>query len=80
MVLVLIVALFTLSSCSTKPNIVYVEKPVLQKCQIPDIPKAELETPTSDMDYAKKLEVILNNCFKIKKENELLREAIELCK
>lgn len=78
--LVILTGFIFLFSCATKPQIQYIEKPVFVKCQIPDIPKAELETPTPDMSYSKKLEIILNNCLKIKKENELLREAIELCK
>lgn len=69
-----------LFSCTHKPKVEYIEKPVFIKCQIPDIPKAELEPIPDNVEYSKKLEVILNNCLKVKQENELLREALELCK
>ena len=78
--LVVLAGFIFLFSCTTKPQIQYIEKPIFLKCQIPDIPKTELEPIPENVEYSKKLEVILNNCLKIKQENELLREAIELCK
>jgi len=62
---------------SPKPAIV--EKPVYLKCQIPEISAAELEKVPENATYPQKLQIILNNCLKIKKENELLREAIKTC-
>lgn len=81
MIIAIIITAILLSSCSaTKPKVEYVEKPVFIKCQIPEIPKSELEPIPEKADYSKKLEVILNNCLKIKQENELLRQAIEVCR
>jgi len=56
-----------------------IEKPVYLKCQIPEIPRAELEPISENASYPVKLQIILNNCLKIQRENELLREALKLC-
>jgi len=74
--LVLIGLLF-FTGCATQTK--YVEKPAYLKCQIPDIPPAELTPIPENATYSEKLQVILNNCLKIKRENELLREALKLC-
>ncbi|MGC8869621.1 MAG: hypothetical protein ACP5PT_00825 [Brevinematia bacterium] len=74
--LILILSLIFILSCASKND---VAKPLIMKCEIPDIPKADIEEINANMPYSVKLEKILNNCLKIKKENELLREAIKLC-
>jgi len=56
-----------------------IEKPVMVKCKIPEVPRAELEKIPENATYPVKLQIILNNCLKIQKENELLREAIKVC-
>jgi len=73
--------LFIITGCAqhtanTQPII---EKYVHLKCEIPEIPKAELEPIPENAPYSIKLQIILNNCLKIQRENELLREAIKLC-
>lgn len=65
-----------LFSCATKT----VEKPVYIKCSIPDIPPSQLEKVPENASYPEKLRIILNNCLKIKQENEMLRKAMEVCK
>lgn len=54
-------------------NTVYV------KCQLPEVPKADLEVINPDDPSTVKLQKIMNNCLKIKHENEILREAMKLC-
>lgn len=79
--LIILFLLFLFStSCAVKENVRYIEKPVYVKCKLPDIPKSDLEKINDNMPYDEKLKIILNNCLKIRQENELLREAIELCR
>jgi len=61
------------------PKPAIVEKPVYLKCQIPEIPPADLEKVPENATYPEKLKIILNNCLKIQRENQLLREAIKTC-
>lgn len=58
----------------------YIEKPVFLKCQVPEVPRAEIQPIPENATYPEKLKVILNNYFKLEKENELLRDALEVCK
>ena len=71
---------FILTSCaSTKPQVQYIEKPIFIKCQIPEIPKANIKPIPENATYPEKLQYILNNYFELEKENKLLREAVKLC-
>jgi hypothetical protein len=75
--------LFLLAGCSfcrCKPIVRYIQKPVYIKCQIPEVPRAELDPIPENATYPRKLQIILNNYFKLEKENKMLREAIEVCK
>jgi len=71
---------FLLCGCSfCKPEVRYIEKPVYIKCKIPDVPPADLQPIPLNAAYPKKLQIILNNYFKLQKENKMLREAIKVC-
>ena len=70
---------FLLSACATTQPVKYIEKPVYIKCEIPEVPKANLKTIPENGTYPEKLQVILNNYLKLEKENEMLREAIKMC-
>jgi hypothetical protein len=72
----IIPALFIVSCSQVK----YIEKPVYLKCQIPEVPKAQKPVLKPDMSYPEKLQNILNYMFDLEKENELLRNAQEVCK
>jgi len=70
----------TLCSCSLcTPEIRYIKKPVFIKCRIPEVPKADLKPVPENATYPVKLQTILNNYFKLQKENKMLREAIKVC-
>lgn len=56
-----------------------IEKPVYIKCQIPEVPKSTF-TIDNSTSYPVKLKAILDYLFDLKRENELLREAINSCK
>ena len=71
---------FLLSACATTQPVKYIEKPVYIKCEIPEVPRAELQTIPENATYPEKLQCILNNYLKLQKENKMLREAIEVCK
>lgn len=76
----LLLSLFLFCACSfIKPEVRYIEKPVYVKCEIPEVPKADLQPIPENGTYPEKLQVILNNYFKLEKENEMLREAIKAC-
>lgn len=64
----------TLISCAKKD----IQKEYV-KCQIPAIPKINYEVIPENASYDKKLEIILNNCRKLKYERDLLMEAIKIC-
>ena len=77
----LLIFLLLLTACSfSKPEIRYVEKPVYIKCKIPEVPRACLDPIPENATYPEKLQIILNNYFKLEKENKMLREAIEVCR
>ncbi len=76
---VLALSLF-LFFCDTKPQVQVIEKEVIVKCPIPDIPKTERPVIKPEQPYAEKLQFLLNYMFKLERENELLREVIETCK
>jgi len=77
--LFLIFILFLAGCGFTKPQIEYIEKPIYIKCEIPEVPKADLQPIPENATYPKKLQIILNNYLKLEKENEMLREAIKVC-
>jgi len=68
----------SLIGCAGRP-VQVMEKPVMVRCKVPEVPRAELEKVPENATYPEKLRVILNNCLKVQKENELLREAIKVC-
>ena len=76
-VLIIPIALL-LFSCSAKPKVI--EKEVFVRCPVPDIPKTE--KPKIDMNntYVEKLKAIVDYLFKLEYENELLRNALQVCK
>jgi len=75
-IILLILSIFLLYSCT---RVKYIEKPIYIKCKIPEIPTTCLNNVPKNASYSKKLQIILNNCLKLEKENKLLREAIKTC-
>lgn len=69
-----------LAGCSFVSQPKMIEKPLIMKCEVPEVPKAELEPVPENGTYPEKLKTILNNYFKLEKENALLRSALEVCK
>ena len=69
-----------LFSCATSSQVQVIEKEVIVKCPIPDIPKTERPVIKPDQPYTEKLQSLLNYMFRLERENELLREVIETCK
>ena len=69
-----------LFSCATKPQVQVIEKEVIAKCPIPEIPKAERPVIKPDQPHTVKLQSLLNYMFRLERENQLLREVIETCK
>jgi len=67
-----------LFSCATTPRVI--EKEVIVKCPVPDIPKTERPTIKPDQPYTEKLQALLNYMFRLERENELLREVIDTCR
>lgn len=76
----IIISLVLFSSGCGSTQVQYVEKPVFMKCQVPEVSRAELQSIPENATYPEKLQIILNNCLKIQKENELLKSALEVCK
>jgi hypothetical protein len=74
---ILALSLF-LFSCATKPQVI--EKEVIVKCPVPDIPKTERPVIRADQPYTEKLQSLLNYMFRLERENELLREVIDTCR
>jgi len=72
-----LLSLAVITGCATQTR--YIEKPVYLKCEIPEIPEPDLDPVPEDATYPEKLKVILNNCLKINKHRELLKEALKLC-
>jgi hypothetical protein len=78
---VLALSLFLfLFSCATKPQVQVIEKEVIVKCPVPEVPKTERPTIKSDQSYTEKLQSLLNYMFRLERENELLREVIDTCR
>jgi len=76
---ILALSLF-LFSCATKPQVQVIEKEVIVKCPIPDIPKTERPVIKPDQPAPEKLQSLLNYMFKLERENQLLWGVIETCK
>lgn len=70
----------SLLSCATKPQVQVIEKEVIVKCPVPDIPKTERPTLKPDQPPTEKLQSLLNYMFRLERENQILREVIETCK
>jgi len=76
---ILALSLF-LFSCATKPQVQVIEKEVIVKCPIPDIPRTERPVIKPDQPYTEKLQSLLNYMFRLERENQILREVIDTCK
>jgi len=77
---ILALSLF-LFSCATTPQVPQViEKEVIVKCPVPDIPKTERPVIRPDQPATEKLQFLLNYMFRLERENKLLWEVIETCK
>jgi hypothetical protein len=76
---ILALSLF-LFSCATKPQVQVIEKEVIVKCPIPDIPKTERPVIKPEQSYTEKLQSLLNYMFRLERENQLLREVIDTCR
>jgi hypothetical protein len=74
---VLAISLF-LFSCATKPQVI--EKEVIVKCPVPEVPKTERPVIKPDQPPTEKLQSLLNYMFRLERENEILREVIDTCK
>jgi len=55
--------------CATKPQVQVIEKEVIVKCPIPDIPKTERPVIKPEQPYTEKLQSVLNCTFKLEREN-----------
>jgi len=78
--LIIIITLIFFGCASPKLQPAVIEKPVMMKCPIPDIPKADIKPIPPNASYLEKLQIILNNYIQLYQENILLRESIKLCK
>lgn len=74
---ILALSLF-LFSCATKPQVI--EKEVIVKCPVPDIPKTERPVIKPDQPHTEKLQSLLNYMFRLERENQILREVIDTCR
>ncbi len=77
--LILLSSLY-LFSCATKQQVQVIEKEVIVKCPIPDIPKTERPVIKPDQPATEKLQSLLNYLFQLERENQILREVIDTCK
>lgn len=57
-----------------------IEKPIIMKCEPPEVPRYELEAFHSDDSYEARLKKLIKNYGIFKEENTLLRKALEVCK
>jgi hypothetical protein len=76
---ILVISLF-LFACATKPQVQVIEKEVIVKCPIPEVPKTERPTIKPDQPATEKLQSLLNYMFRLERENQILREVIETCR
>ncbi|MEM5854038.1 MAG: hypothetical protein QW228_06755 [Candidatus Aenigmatarchaeota archaeon] len=87
LILVFLLAVITTACASTKPltecppcQPKIIEKPVVLKCEPPEVPQAELETIKREDPYEERLRKLIKNYGILKEENLLLRKALEVCK
>ncbi|MFZ8784985.1 hypothetical protein [Thermocrinis sp.] len=78
--LLILVSSLYLFSCATKPQVQVIEKEVIVKCPVPNVPKTERPVIKPDQPYTEKLQSLLNYMFRLERENEILREVIDTCK
>ncbi|MEM3426696.1 hypothetical protein [Hydrogenobacter thermophilus] len=79
--MVTLLPLFFLFSCAKHVEAVKtIEVPVITKCEVPEVPQAELEKITKGDSYEERLRKLISNYGKLKEENFLLRQAIEVCR
>jgi hypothetical protein len=76
---ILVLNLF-LFSCATKPQVQVIEKEVIVKCPVPDVPKTEKPAIKPDQPHTEKLQSLLNYMFRLERENQILREVIDTCR
>lgn len=75
---VLLIGAVAFGCCANKPANISTG-PVYIKCKIPAVPASKLEELDESMTYPEMLKVIMDNYFKLERENELLREAERAC-
>ncbi|MEM4958366.1 MAG: hypothetical protein QXX12_00650 [Nanopusillaceae archaeon] len=87
LILVFLSAIMITACASTKPitecppcQPKVIEKPVVVKCEPPEVPKAELEQIKQEDSYEERLRKLIRNYGILKEENLLLRKALEVCK
>ena len=76
----LIVVSACISACAPTVKERLVEVPVPVKCEVPNVPPAELEKITKEDSYEERLRNLIHNYDKLKEENILLRKALEVCR
>lgn len=80
--LVVLILSISLTSCAVKTGSEC--KPIVEKvpvkCSVPDIPPYELEKIQESDTYEERLRKLISNYGKLREENRILREAIEVCK
>jgi|DewCreStandDraft_5_1066085.scaffolds.fasta_scaffold17669_5 hypothetical protein len=76
----LIVVSACISACAPTVKERLVEVPVPVKCEVPNVPPAELEKITKEDSYEERLRKLIHNYGKLKEENILLRKALEVCR
>jgi len=86
-ILVSVLAITIITACaSTKPiecppcQPKIIEKPVVLKCEPPEVLQAKLEEIKQEDSYEEKLRKLIKNYGILKEENLLLRKALEVCK
>lgn len=87
LILVFLSAIMITACASTKPitecppcQPKIIEKPVVLKCEPPEVPQAKLEEIKQEDSYEEKLRKLITNYGILKEENYLLRKALEVCK
>lgn len=69
----------TVKECPVcKPQII--EKPVVVRCELPEVPQSQLEKITEQDPHDVRLQKLIRNYGLLKEENLLLRKAMEVCR
>lgn len=86
-ILIILIALFSLYSCGAVvnreaqcPPPKIIEVPIIQKCEIPNIPEPQLHDLKNFHRYDEKLQKLIENYGIILEDNKRLREIIKICK